>query len=52
MRLTESTDFRNSETPGLQLINALVEQIKRIIELEIGKKQKLSSGSRITKPLI
>jgi two-component sensor histidine kinase len=37
-RFPKNIDFRNSETLGLQLINALVEQIEGTIELETEKK--------------
>lgn len=39
-RFPEEVDFKNSKTLGLQLVNALVEQINGTIELERGNKTK------------
>lgn len=36
----EEVDFKNSKTLGLQLVNALVEQINGTIELERGNETK------------
>ena len=41
-RFPENIDFRNPETLGLQLVNALVDQIDGTIELEKGEKTKFT----------
>ena len=41
-RFPENIDFRNPETLGLQLVNALVEQIDGTIELEKGEETKFT----------
>ncbi|WP_269850509.1 sensor histidine kinase [Methanosarcina horonobensis] len=39
-RFPENIDFKNPDTLGLQLVNALVEQLDGTIELEKGKETK------------